>query len=473
MTESRHVGTIIIGAGSGNSIPSPELADAGGIVVVDAGEHFGGTCLNTGCIPTKMFVHVADVAHAARAGIERLGMTGEIPRGQWAAVRDRVFGRIDPISSSGEQYRESGERGISLIRERVRLVGEREIETASGGRVRGERLVIAAGSRPRELEAVPLGARVHTSEDIMRIPDAPASLAIIGGGTIAAEFASLFAGFGTRVTVLARAGLSISHDEDVAETFTRQMSQWCDVRTYTSVRSSRETTDGVELELSDGSTLTVDRVLVAAGRVPNTDLIGADDLGFDTTPTGGLRVDRHQRVLRSGEPVRGVYALGDIANDWRLKHVANHEARIVQGNLIEEIRQAADGREPSLRENTLEPVPAVTFSNPQVASFGVTLREARGDGIDAIEARQNYGDTAWGWALEDTDNFAKIVVDRADARIIGAHIVGPDAGMLLQQLIHIASSNTPIRGLARGQYWPHPVANEIIENALLNAEAAL
>lgn len=462
----RHFDLVVIGAGSGNSLPGPALASER-ILIIDDGEHFGGTCLNVGCIPTKMFVHPAELAHEITHAREALGAEhGEI-RYDWRGIRDRVFGRIDEISQGGERYRDSGEPNVSLLRERVRMVGPRELVTASGERITAERLVIATGSRPRELEALPIGDRIHTNDTILRLEEQPARLAVIGGGAIACEFAAMFAGLGTEVIQIHRSELLRGMDDEVRERFTTDAARRWELRLGVEVRTSTVTSNGVTLELTDGSRVEVDRVLVAAGRIPNTDTLGTRDLGFDHHDNGALCVDEQQRVLADGEVVSGLWAIGDSANTSQLKHVANHEARVAKQSILHELGRA------QAPTGTLGPIPLVVFSSPQIASFGLTLDAARKAGHDAVEARCDYGATAWGWALADEGHFAKIVAERGSGTLLGAHIVGPDAGILIQPLVQAASFGQSVHGLARGQYWPHPAATEIIENALLTLEEQL
>ncbi|MEO8908303.1 MAG: mycothione reductase, partial [Microbacteriaceae bacterium] len=193
-------------------------------------------------------------------------------------------------------------------------------------------------------------------------------------------------------------------------------------------------------------------------------LLAAASVGFDLRADGRLAVDAQQRVLAGGEPVDGIFALGDISSEWQLKHVANHEARIVQHNLAH----------PSdLIGGYPGPVPAAVFSHPQIAHFGVTEREARAAGADVVAVTQEYRTTAYGWALEDSTSFCKLVVDRDSGRLVGAHIIGPEASILIQPLVQAASAGRSVRGLARSQFWPHPAATEVVENALLKAEDLL
>ncbi|KAB1650586.1 mycothione reductase [Pseudoclavibacter endophyticus] len=455
---------LIIGAGSGNSIPTPQLS-ALSIAIVDDAPWFGGTCLNVGCIPTKMFVHVADVARSARDA-ERLGLRNVHIDVDWPAIRDRVFGRIDAIAMSGEEYRRSGEPNVSLVRESVRFTAPREVETDSGRRIRAERVVIAAGSRPRAHPAVPPSPRVLTSDEIMHIDALPARLAIVGGGVVAVEFAAMFEGLGVEVVQIARSTLLRDLDPELQGRFMAAAAASWEVRSETNVVASTETADGVRLELSDGSAVSAELVLVAIGREPNTDRLGTEDVGFDHHPDGRLVVDRYQRVLSGGEATAGVFALGDIDAAHQLKHVANHEARVVQANLL----AGPDAPEVKLVANDLAPVPSAVFSAPQVAWFGETLATAEQCGFDAFEVLHEYAWTAWGWALEDRDSCCKLVVEALTGRLLGAHIIGPDAPVLLQPLVLAASNGMSVRGLARSQYWPHPAASEIVENALLKAE---
>ena len=462
--EARVFDVIIVGGGSGNSILD-ERFDGLSVALIDDGEHFGGTCLNAGCIPTKMFVHVADVAADAREATP-LGVDLSIDRVDWPRIRDRVFGRTDFVSESGLRYRSVKSPNVTVYRETFGFVGSHELVSASGVRIRGARIVAAAGSRPRPLPAhYEPGVGVHDSDSIMRIAELPDSLLIVGGGSVASEFAHVFSALGVAVTQVVRgARLLTALDGDVSERFTElAATRWSVVRGATVSSVDREDA-GLRVELDTGALLHADAVLSAVGRIPNTDTLNAAGVGFDLHEDGRLRVDEHQRVLSGGLPVDGVFALGDVSSRWQLKHVANHQARVVQHNLAHP--EALVGGNPG-------PVPHAIFSYPQIAFFGSTEADAVLAGEDVVVVTQEYAGTAWGWALEDITSFCKLVVDARTGRLLGAHILGPDASILLQPLLTAASQGVSIRGLARAQYWPHPAATEIVENALLKAEAAL
>ncbi|MBB4735452.1 mycothione reductase [Micrococcus cohnii] len=453
---------IIVGSGSGNSLIGEQWADRR-VAIVDDGV-FGGTCLNRGCIPTKMYAYPASLA-AASADAARVDVQLPAGRVDFAALRDRVFGRVDAISEAGLRFRRDEQEHVTVVAERARFTGLRELVTDSGRRLRGAQVVVAAGSRPTLPELPGLaGPRVHTSDTIMRLEELPERLVVMGGGFVGAEFASVFSAFGTQVTQVVRgARLLSAHDETVARTFTRIAAEQWDLRLETQVAGVEDTDDAARVRLSDGSTIDADLVLVATGRTPNVDRIDAAAAGFDVTEDGVLAVDRFQRVLADGEPVPGVWALGDIANTWQLKHVANYEARVVAHNLENPER---------LRAADLDPVPAAVFTRPQIAAAGLTEAQAVARlGADRVTVKeQGFGDVAYGWAMEDTEGICKLVADRETGRLLGAHLIGPDAANLIQPLVQAMSFGLDAHTMARGQYWIHPALSEVVENALLGLD---
>ncbi|WP_342372899.1 mycothione reductase [Propioniciclava soli] len=460
----RHFDLCVIGTGSGNSIVDERFADWD-VAMLDDGVHFGGTCLNVGCIPTKMFVIPADYARAPEEAAP-LGVHLGSPRADWPAIRDRIFGRIDAISSGGESYRQFADN-VTLYRATGRFVGERTLEVA-GEQITADRVVVAAGSRatmpsiPGLADAVAAG-RAHTSDTVMRLDRLPASLAIIGSGFIAAEFAHVFAAYGTAVTVLARSGTMLRDlDEDLSRRATRAIEGYTDFRGTFSTQRVELVDGGVRLHGSDdaGRACSVDAevVLVATGRVPNSDRLDAERGGIAVGPRGFIEVDAHQRTT-----AENVWALGDVSSPWLLKHVANHEARVVQHNLLHPDDPV---------ESNHHAVPHAVFGHPQIAAVGLTEEQARADGRDITVAVQPYGSVAYGWALEDTDSVCKVIADRQTAEILGAHLIGPQAATLIQPLIQAMATGLDARTMARGQYWIHPALTEVIENALLALDLA-
>lgn len=457
----RHFDLIIIGSGSGNSLVDGRFA-GWDVALIDDGPLFGGTCLNAGCIPTKMFVLPADALRAPEDAA-RIGVHSPQPDAEWRAVRDRIFGRIDPISIAGELWREQTPH-LTLYRDTARFVGERILEVA-GERITADQIVVAAGSRCRwpadikGLDAARTSGRIHSSDTIMRIDEVPRRLIVIGAGYIAAEFAHVFSAFGAQVTLLARSGTMLRHeDAEIARRFTEAAARYLDLRLGHATHEVEADARGVRVRTTgpDGAThvLEADLVLLAAGRRPNSDRVDAVAGGLAVDEHGFIEVDAYQRTA-----VPGVWALGDVSSRCMLKHVANHEARVVQHNLLHPDAPIASNH---------EAIPHAVFSHPQVASVGLTEDAARAAGIDVAVAVQDYGTTAYGWAMEDATSCVKLIADRATRLLVGAHIVGPQASTLIQPLIQAMATGLDVPTMARGQYWIHPALTEVVENALLS-----
>src|SRR5699024_2863248 len=471
VNETTHFDIALIGSGSANSFPGPEFADRR-IVQIDRGvgpDHvFGGTCINVGCIPTKMFVHTAELAHTP-AEATRFGLTEQLRHVDWPAIRDRIFGRIDAISMGGEEYRRDHEdnANLTLLRGTARFVGPKLLEvTGNDGtqqRISADTIVLGAGSRPvlppidGLAEAAP-----HTSDTIMRIDRLPASLAILGSGVIAVEMAHIFASLGVEVTLIARSQQVLSAaDADVSARLTEILGGRLRLEKGLSTTSVRRTAEGIELRgEQDGADTLVraEELLVAVCRRPNSDLLDVSAAGIDTAVDGRVEVDAHQRVRGGGEVLEGLWAFGDLSSAHQLKHVANHEQRIVRHNIL---------HPEQLRRSDTMPVPSGVFTHPQVAWVGMDEETARRSGRQVEVAVQEYASIAYGWAMEDTTGFAKLVADAETTEILGAHLVGPEATTLIQQLIQAMSTGQTARDIAATQYWIHPAMPELIENALL------
>lgn len=481
----------IIGSGSGNSLITPFWEDKR-VVLADKGTGstgaFGGTCLNVGCIPTKMFVRPSALARGPEEAA-KVDVDLKLHSVDWPTMRDRIFSRVDAISEGGRNYRDVELENVELLSQKVTLApdllsrrrgsGRFAFTAEDGTSAETEQLVIAAGSRPvkPQVPGVDL-PQVHTSDSIMRIEDVPQRVLILGGGYIACEFAGIFSGLGSEVIQANRSvGLMSVLDEDIQKAYSAEAEKnWTVLyqRTLGAVVERQEGGVGehpgvtAKLVTSDGreEDYDVDLVLVAIGRRPNTDLVGAEEAGLDLEPDGRLAVDDYQRVLAQGEPVEGLYALGDISSEAQLKHVANHEARVVAHNLENPQR---------LRASRHQAVPSAIFSYPEMAQVGLTEAQAseRIGGENITTKVQNYGDTAYGWAMEDSYGIFKIIADRRDGTILGAHAMGYQSSNLIQPIVHAMSFGQDAHTVARGQFWIHPALMEVVENALLGLEVPI
>ncbi|GAA3959568.1 mycothione reductase [Gordonia caeni] len=463
MSTPHLVDLAIIGTGSGNSIPDERFDDVSTAIFEEG--VYGGTCLNVGCIPTKMFVYAADVAEEVKeAGTYDIDATFDGTR--WPQLVDRVFGRIDPISAGGRRYRVEDCPNITVYSSHVRFDGREDdryrLVTADGDVVLATEVVIAAGARPQIPDAVAdSGVRYYTNQDVMRLPELPRRITILGSGYIASEFAHVFAGLGTEVTLVARGpALLRKMDRDLSTRFTETARRQWDVRLNETIVGATELPGGgVRLTGAGGEHIDSDVLLVATGRTPNGDRLGLDTIGLTLTDDGRVQADEHGRT-----GARGVWALGDVSSPYQLKHVANQEQRTVQANLLKGW-DAAD-----LDSFAHQYVPAAVFTRPQLATVGLTEAQAVDAGHDITVKVQSYGDVAYGWAMEDTEGFCKVIAERGTGRLLGVHIMGAQASSIIQPAIQAMSFGLGAREMARGQYWIHPALPEVLENALLGLD---
>jgi mycothione reductase len=444
---------VIVGAGSGNMLPAGQFA-GWRIAVVEA-DRFGGTCLNRGCIPSKMLVHTADVAQTVRhAG--RFGIGAEWGGADWPAIRDRIFSRIDPLHDPAITHRRASSTDVFLgearfVAPKILRVGEEEL--------RADRFVLAAGSRPR-VPPVPGLAEISylTSDTVMRLDTLPRSMAVMGGGFIAAEMSHVFGSLGTAVTIVERGKYLLSHhDADIRARFTEHYRERFDLRLSSTVERVSPVGTGVRLGLATpagAQRVEAEVLLVATGRRPNSDRLDVAAAGVDVDIHGHVRTDDTCQTS-----VPGIWALGDLSNHFQLKHMANAEAQIVWHNIAH----------PGQPRRTVFPVvPAAVFADPQVASAGVTEQDLQAQGRRYVVATRPYRDTAFGWALEDTASFAKILADPDTRLLLGAHIIGPQASILIQPLVQAMCLGNTVDEVASGVLYIHPALTEVVQQALLS-----
>jgi len=446
---------VIIGTGSGNSVINDEM-DGWRIALVERWT-FGGTYLNRGCIPSKMLVYAADVAEsAARDNGPKYGVTTRFESADWPAIVERVYDRIDPIVEGGRQYR-LGLPNVTVYEGDARFVGERTIEV-NGTVITGEQIVVATGARSfipdvGGIDEVPF----ETSDTILRCTHQPKHLLVLGGGFIAAELGHVFRSLGSRVTIVNRSHrLLTAEDRDICARYTELAKDRYELVLGARVNRVYMTAEGIGLRVTteDGErTIEGDTLLVAAGRRPNGDQIDADKAGIEIGPMGQIIVDEYGRTSAPG-----VWALGDVNGRYQLKHMANGEAKVVQHNLLHpDDLQLLDPR----------PAPHAVFGSPQVGAVGLTEAQAEHLGRPVTVITHDYGGAAYGWALEDTSGFCKLIGDPATRTLLGAHVIGYQASLLVQLLVQGIHLGSTVDELAVGQIWIHPALSEVVEQALL------
>jgi mycothione reductase len=330
--------------------------------------------------------------------------------------------------------------------------------TVDGQTIIGDRVVIAAGARSfipdiHGIDEVPY----HTSDTILRIAHQPKHLIVLGGGFIAAELSHVFRSLGSRVTMINRSHhLLTAEDHDISMRFTEIAGERFELLLGAHVERVYMTAAGIgaHVTLDDGKhTIEGDTLLVAAGRRPNGDEIDARLAGVEVGPMGDVIVDAYGRTSAPG-----VWALGDVNGRHQLKHMANGEAKVIQHNLL---------HPDDLRPLDNRPAPHAVFTSPQIGAVGLTEKQAHSLGRPIAVISHPYGDAAYGWALEDTSGFCKLIGDPATRTLLGAHIIGYQASMLVQLLVQGMHLGNTVDEMAVGQVWIHPALSEVVEQALL------
>jgi len=455
---------VVIGAGSGNMVVDDRFSDLDVAIIDD--RKFGGTCVNYGCIPSKMLSYTAQVADTVAAAGDfdihididaDTDTDADFGRLRWAQLRDRVFGRTDAIAADGEQGRRDSDF-ITVYNGHARFTQPGRLQVAVDGdtvEIAADRIVIAAGSRPVIPDVVAgSGLPYETSDTVMRVDAPPAHLAVLGGGYIAAELAHVFAAAGSRITVIERSDrlLGGPQDDAVRTTYTELMRSRYNLRCGSQVTEISGAPGALRIRLDDGSIVDADMLLVAAGRRSNSDRLDVAKGDIDTHEDGRVVVDEYCRTTSDG-----VFALGDVSSEIPLKHVANREAAVVKHNLL----HAAN-----LRAVSHELVPSAVFTHPQIASIGRTEKDCRDENLDYRTGVAEFSDVAYGWAMQDESGLCKVLA-APDGRILGAHVIGPQAATLVQIFVVALNFGITAAELARRPYWIHPALTEVVENALL------
>ena len=442
---------MVIGSGSGLEISSEAAERELSVAVVENGP-FGGTCLNRGCIPSKMLIHCADVMETIRsAGL--FGIKASVEEVDWQFIIKRVFDEID----GDAQGIEEGNRqtpNITVYKGTGRFVGKKTLEV-DGEQITAETIVIAAGTRPfipdiPGLEGVPY----LTSDQALRLPQQPRRLAIVGGGYIAAELAHFFGALGTEVTIIQRRPLMLrGEDEQVARRFTEVYQRKFNL--LLNAQATRAYRQGSEVVLAvsangDTTPVVVDALLLATGRIPNTDLLEVASTGVEVDSRGFVKTDEY---LETGES--GVWALGDIVGKYLLKHSANLEAAYVANNLFNPQHKVPVD---------YTAMPHAIFASPQVGAVGLTEQEAREQGIPYVAATYDYLNTAYGSSIDDRDGFVKVLAAPEGGEILGCHIIGTDASILIQELANAMRLRLNTDAIT-GSIYVHPALPEVVQRA--------
>jgi len=455
----REYGLIVIGSGAGMNVVDAALQRGLKVAIVEEGP-LGGTCLNRGCIPSKVLIHAADVIRDAQEAA-RIGVDLRLARVDFALLKKRMW----DIVLTGRREMEEGVRSapdLDLYANIGRFVSDYTLEVG-GETIRAPRIVIASGARA-QIPPIPGldKTRYHTYRTVFAIEEQPESIVILGGGYIGCEFAHFFSAIGTKVTLIGRNPVLLPHEEpETSLAVKKSLSKRADVHTGTETRSVEDRGGRVAVTYRDPAepsdrTVEAEHLLVATGVRPNSDWLRPENTGVKTDDKGWILTDQ---FLETSKP--NIYALGDALGRNMYRHTANYEASVVRNNLFGQQKVSLD----------LHAVPHAVFTEPQVGQVGMTEEEAKLQRKVMVGVARYY-DTAMGYAYGDEDAFVKVIVEHPSRRILGGTVVGPNASILVQQIVNMMSSDTQTYApLVRAQVI-HPTLSEAVAAAFGNLRPA-
>ncbi|MCX6680263.1 MAG: dihydrolipoyl dehydrogenase [Methanothrix sp.] len=453
---------IVIGSGAGSHVASQARHQGLKVALVDQGPA-GGTCLNNGCIPSKMLIYPADVIRTIQdAGV--VGVHAEINEIDFPAIMSRMHKVVDKAQSNLEEALKSKEN-LTYFQEKAEFIDDYVLQVG-GKTITAPKIVIATGARSL---VPPIPGLLETgfldNVSLLRLQALPASLIIIGAGYIGCEFGHFFSAMGTKVTILGRGPLVLKGEDPEASGLVQKvLSLYMRVITGHEVISVERKGDKKVVSaknIEDGSVqqFEADEILLAAGRRSNSDLLHPEKSGIETDSNGWITVNE---FLETGK--KDIWAIGDVIGKHMFRHTANYESEVVSHNLLRakdsEDREAAD----------YHAVPYAVFTHPQVAGVGMKEAEALAAGLKVLIGRAKYMDVAKGVAMAEEHGLVKVVLEEETGRILRATVVGPMASELVQQVVYLMNTEyQDLMPVIKSQVI-HPTINEVLVRAFSELE---
>lgn len=453
------IDTLVVGAGPGGYVAAIRAAQLGQKVTIVEKGTLGGVCLNVGCIPSKALITAGhryeNAKHSDDMGIKAENVTVDFSKVQeWkAGVVKKLTGGVEGLLKGNKVDIVRGE-AYFVDANTVRIMDENSAQTYIF-----KNAIIATGSRPIELPAFKYSNRVVDSTGALALKDIPKKMVVIGGGYIGTELGTAYANFGTEIVIL-EAG------DEILAGFEKQMSALVkrnlkkkgnvEIHTKAMAKGVKETENGVTVTFEvkgEEQTVDADYVLVTVGRRPNTDELGLDQVGIKMTDRGIIEIDKQCRTN-----VSNIYAIGDIVPGPPLAHKASYEAKV-----------AAEAIAGQPSEIDYHGIPAVVFSEPELASVGYTEAEAKAEGFEVLAAKFPFAANGRALALNEADGFLKLVTRKEDGLIIGAQIAGPNASDVIAELGLAIEAGMTAEDIAMTIH-AHPTLGEVTMEA---AEVAL
>ncbi len=447
---------IVIGSGAGMNVASNAIEMGMTVAVAEHGL-MGGTCLNTGCIPSKILLYPADVIRQLDEAKE-IGIEGTIAAVDFPMIMRRAHTFVEEDRNQMELSVDAVE-DLRLYREVAEFVDDHQLQVGKET-ITAPKIVIASGARalvPPIEGLVETGYIDHVS--LLQLAALPESLIMIGGGYIACEYGHFFSALGTKLTILEMMPrLLLGEDPEISEIVERRFSKYAEIHTnHQVVKVAKEGDQKVVTAMNreDGETedFTASEIMLAAGVRSNSDLLKPEKTGVETDEHGWIKVNEY---LQTTKP--DIWALGDALGRHMFRHTANYEAQVVWMNAFTEHKHPVD----------YHAVPHAVFGYPQVGAVGLTEEQAKAAGYEILVGRAEYMDVTKGYAMGEDDGLVKVVVEQNTGRILGCHIVGSHAAILVQQIVYLMNAGEEdYIPLANSQVI-HPALSEVVINAFGN-----
>lgn len=443
---------IVIGGGSGLRVSHYAHAKGLKVAVVEKGP-LGGTCLNRGCIPSKIIIHNADVVEQIKRSKE-LGITSKISKIDFSKITSRASKIVDGDARSIERGI-NGAKGMDLYKAKARFIDPHTLQVGNE-KIKGKKVVIAAGTRPSippipGLNTVPF----LTSTEALRLNKQPKHLVCIGGGYISTELAHFYGALGTKITIIQRNDVLIPNaDREIAEVFTKEFSKKYKILLNHDAAEIHKKGKNIIVKAKGKrktTAISCDAILLAVGRRSNADTLNLDAAGVKYNKFNYIKANQYMQTSQ-----KHIYVLGDIAGNYLFKHSANHEADIVVQNAVYNKKIKVNYRA----------MPHAVFSSPQIAGVGETEEQLKARKANYVKGVYNYINSGMGTALNDKAGFCKILADKKTKKILGCFIIGTDASTLIHEVILAMRNNLKVDTLVETIHI-HPSLSEVVQRAAM------
>lgn len=451
---------LVIGSGSGMLVASAAVEQGFKVALVEHGK-MGGTCINVGCVPSKMLIYPADVLATVK-DTDKLGVHAKVDSVDFNNIMTRMHTLVN--HDTGHQAKAvEATPDLTWFKEKGEFISDYTMQVGTHT-ITAKVIFIVSGART----AVPPIKGIEntgylTSDTVLELQTQPKSIIIVGGGYIGMEYGHFFSAIGTKTTIIQRPYRVVPEEEpEISDLLKTEMETRMEI--YTGYEAIEARQEGAVKTLiaknrQDGSIreFSAEAIMVATGRISNADIFKPEKTGVKLDERGFIKVNDYLETSK-----KNIFAFGDAIGKQMFKHVANYEAGVAWHNSVHEHKVKVD----------FSAAPHAVFTHPQVASVGLKEEEAKQQRYKVLVGRAPYKDTAMGAALGVPEGFVKVIVERETGKILGAHIIGPEASILIQEIVNAMVTEKGDFGPIAQAMHIHPALSEVVQNAFGSLQPA-